>query len=248
MKIAVITQSYYRKDGSSEKCLQQMFKMLEAQTYKNFKVFITGDNYQPEKEFLELCHEYKGEIYIHNNNHSCRDLNLGAINNYWCCGGVHAVYNSYIKAMEEGYEIALMLDDDDYWYDSHIDNVVSNFIKYPDTGFMITKAEYCGITLPRTNINSIYYNNYIPKGEDSVKSASAHNIKLISQDVIKIWEQLIEYISIFNLENNQTIFRPCDANVLDIARKNVIEGKCKSLYLPIVSVRKTSDQNWHNIK
>ena len=45
-----------------------MFKMLEAQTYKNFKVFITGDNYQPENEFIEVCNEYTGEIYLHNNN------------------------------------------------------------------------------------------------------------------------------------------------------------------------------------
>ena len=29
--------------------------MLEAQTYKKFKVFITSDNYQPESEFLEVC-------------------------------------------------------------------------------------------------------------------------------------------------------------------------------------------------
>ena len=46
LKIAVITQSYYRKDGSSESCLKNIFDMLEKQTYKEFKVFITGDNYQ----------------------------------------------------------------------------------------------------------------------------------------------------------------------------------------------------------
>lgn len=36
LKIAVITQSYYRKDGSSESCLKNMFDMLEKQTYKDF--------------------------------------------------------------------------------------------------------------------------------------------------------------------------------------------------------------------
>jgi len=38
IKVCVITQSYYRKDGSSKSCLKQMFDMLEKQTYKNFKV------------------------------------------------------------------------------------------------------------------------------------------------------------------------------------------------------------------
>ena len=32
--------------------------MLRAQTYKKFKVFITGDNYQPESEFMEVCNSY----------------------------------------------------------------------------------------------------------------------------------------------------------------------------------------------
>jgi hypothetical protein len=247
IKVAVITQSYYRKDGSSKKCLQNMFKMLEAQTYKNFKVFITGDNYQPENEFMEVCNEYKGEIYIHNNNHSCRDLKLGGIRNYWCCGGVHAVYNSYIKAKDEDYNIALMLDDDDYWYDSYINNVVSNFIKYPETGFMITNAEFCGRTLPVTPINSIYYNNYMPRGGDSVRSASSHNISKISECVLKIWKDLIDEVTKMNVEQEKWVLSPCDMHILNIIGKNVLEDKYKSLFIPIALVKKNSDCNWGNI-
>lgn len=36
-----------------------MFKMLEEQTYNDFKVFITGDNYQLNSEFEEICKSYK---------------------------------------------------------------------------------------------------------------------------------------------------------------------------------------------
>lgn len=247
MKVAVIVQSYYRKDGSSKGCLQNMFKMLEAQTYKKFKVFITGDNYQPEKEFLEICNEYDGEIYIHNNNHSCRELKLGIITNYWCVGGVYAAYNSYIKAKEENYNIALMLDDDDYWYGSHIKNVIFNFIKYPETGFMITKAEFCGSTLPRTSINSIYYNNYVPTGCDSVRAASAHNINIVGDCVLKLWKDLINTIAKMNLAEKKWNLSPADMQLLNLIGKNVRDGKYKSLYIPIISVRKTSDCNWNNI-
>ena len=35
LKIAVITQSYYRKDGSSFNILKNMFNMLEKQYYKS---------------------------------------------------------------------------------------------------------------------------------------------------------------------------------------------------------------------
>ncbi len=247
LKVAVITQSYYRKDGSSKKCLQNMFKMLEAQTYKNFKVFITGDNYQPENEFIEVCNEYTGEIYLHNNNISCRDLKLGDIKNYWACGGVHAVYNSYLKAKEEDYNIALMLDDDDYWNESYINNVVNNFIKYPDTGFMITKAEYCGSTLPRTSVNTIYYNNYIPLGADSVRSSSSHNISKIGDCILKIWKDLIDEVKKMNKEQEKWKLSPCDLGILNVIGKKVIEGEYKSLFIPIVLVKKTNDCNWNNI-
>lgn len=247
LKVAVITQSYYRKDASSKNNLQNMFKMLQAQTYKNFKVFITGDNYQPENEFMEVCNRYEGEIYIHNNNHSCRDVKLGPIHNYWCYGGVHAAYNSYIKAKEEGYNIALMLDDDDYWYDSYINNVVENFIKYPETAFMITKSQYINGHLPKTGINSIYYNNYIPTGCDSVRSASVHNINLIGDIVLESRENMIDEVKQMNLSERKWKLCAGDAKLLDLIGLKVRSGEYKSLYIPTVLVRKTSDSNWDNI-
>jgi len=247
IKVCVITQSYYRKDGTTKDCLKQMFNMLENQTYKNFKVFITGDNYQPENEFLEICNEYNGEIYIHNNNHSCRDLNLGDIHNYWSYGGIHAGYHSYIKAKEEGYDIALMLDDDDYYYPTYIKSVVDNFTKFPETGFMITKSEYGGEHLPRTNVVNINYNNYIPLGGDSVRSASVHNINLIGDIVLNLWKSFIDEVTKMNSENMKWKLHPADMILLNIIGDKVNGGVYKSLYIPVALVKKTSDRNWHNI-
>ena len=249
LKVAVITQSYYRKDGSTKRNLQNMFKMLEEQTYKNFKVFITGDNYQPEREFLEECNKYRGEIYVHNNNHSCRDLNLGSkIYNYWACGGVHAAYNSYIKSYEDGYNILLMLDDDDYWYPFHINNVVDNFIKYPETGFMVTNAEYVNRTLPRTNVNRIFYNNYIPRSKDCVRASTAHNSHIVGEIVIKFYKDLIDNVEKSQSSETKIDFQPGDGVLLDLFNKNIRDGKYKSLYIPIISVKKATDCNTKNIK
>ena len=249
IKVAVITQSYYRKNNSSKSFLKKIFNMLEKQTYKDFKVFITGDNYQPENEFMEICNEYKGEIYIHNNNHSCRDLNLGKIQNYWCVGGIHGQYNSYLKAKEEGYDIALMLDDDDYWSDSYIANVIYNFAKYPETGFMITKAKYLDTYLPRDcNISDIYYNNYIPTACDSVRSATAHNIHMIGDSVLKLCKELIDEVTKLNLEYYKWELYPTDAHLLKIIGDEVMQGKYNSLYIPTSLVVKDTDCNWESIK
>lgn len=248
LKIAVITQSYHRKDGSSFNFLRNMFNMLEKQSYNDFKVFITGDNYQPVDQLIQVCNEYNGEIYFHNNNHSCRELNLGKLENYWCYGGIHAAYNSYLKAKEEGYDIALMLDDDDYWYKSYIQNVVDNFIKFPETAFMITKSEYCGRHLPNTNIENVHYNNYIPAPCDSVRSASAHNINLIGDVVLNLWKTLIDEVAKMNLENKKWNLDPADAKLLGLIGEKVRSGEIKSLYIPTPLVGKPSDCNISNIK
>ena len=248
LKIGVITQSYYRKDGSSKSCLKNMFDMLEKQTYKDFKVFITGDNYQPESEFMEVCNSYKGEIYIHNNNYSCRELRLGGRKNYWAYGGIHAGYNSLKKAKEEGYDIAIMLDDDDYFLPHYIQSVVDNFTKFPETAFMITKSAYKNHFLPRTRVSEIYYNNYIPKPCGSVRSSSVHNINIIGDIVLNLWKELIEEIARMDVSPKKWKFQPADAKLLDLIGAKVKSGELKSLYIPTKLVGKPTDCNWHNIK
>lgn len=247
-KVAVITQSYYRKDGSSKSCLGDIFNMLEKQTYKDFKIFITGDNYQPESEFIQLCNSYKGEIYVHNNNNSCRELNLGHINNYWSYGGIHAGYNSLKKAKEEGYDIAIMLDDDDYYYPEYIQSVLDNFTKFPETAFMITRSKYCNCFLPTTNISEIYYNNYIPLPCNSVRSASVHNINIIGDIVLNLWKTLMDEVAKMNLEDKKWNLYPADAKLLGLIGSKVKSGELKSLYIPTTLVAKLTDGNVANIK
>jgi len=249
LKVAVISQTYYRKDGSSKKNLQKIFKMLEDQKYKNFKLFITGDNYKPNKEFEEVCNTYKRDIYKHNNNHSCRTLKLGWKSNYWACGGMYASFNSYKKAMEENYDIALLLDDDDHWFDFHIKTVVDNFIKFPHTGLLITLSKYTDSFLPciGKKIKKICYNNYIPKFGDSVKAASAHNLRLIGNEYLATREKLIKLVNETHLSKKKEEIAPADGTFLKRIGELVKSGKVKSLYIPIMSVEKKSDCNWHNI-
>ena len=65
---------------------------------------------------------------------------------------------------------------------------------------MITKAQYYTTYLPHTNISDIYYNNYIPVAEDSVRAATVHNIHIIGDNVIKIWKGFIDEVTKMNLE------------------------------------------------
>ena len=61
--VCVIIPTYYRKDGSTQNLLSRALKNLEAQTYKNFKVFVIGDHYDDNEEFEEICKTYKNNIF-----------------------------------------------------------------------------------------------------------------------------------------------------------------------------------------
>ena len=113
---------------------------------------------------------------------------------------------------------------------------------------MITKCGYCGSVLPCTNIDSIFYNNYIPKGCDSVRSASAHNISLVGDVAISVWQGLIDEVTKMNLEDVKWNLSPGDMIILNLVGKDVLEGKYKSLYIPTALVGKPSDGNMSNIK
>ena len=66
-RVCVIIATYYRKDGSTKKLLSRALKNLEAQTYKNFKLFVIGDHYDDNDEFEEICKTYKNDIFYKNN-------------------------------------------------------------------------------------------------------------------------------------------------------------------------------------
>ena len=53
-KICVIMATYFRKNGTTKNLLSKALINLEAQTYKNFKLFLIGDHYDNNDEFEAL--------------------------------------------------------------------------------------------------------------------------------------------------------------------------------------------------
>lgn len=255
VKVAVVTQSYYRKDGSSENHLRSMFSMLKHQTYNNFKVFITGDDYQPVDEFSSICAEYDGDIDYVNNTKSFRTLDLGDIRNYWAVGGLLAAKASYTRSKHEGYDIALMLDDDDQWSDNHVETVVETFIKWFEAAFVVTLSQYgedpnsCmphGITPGKSQPS---YNNYIPTRCTCVRASTSHNLHLLSDDTLSLWKEIEDRATVAHTadKNDKGMIYPADAQLLDRIGTKVRNGEYKSICCPVKTVTKLSDANWRNI-
>ena len=75
-KVCVIMPTYFRKDGTTKKLLSRALRMLEGQSYKNFKLFLIGDHYDDNNEFEELCKSYKKDI-LKIRNEFYKDINFG---------------------------------------------------------------------------------------------------------------------------------------------------------------------------
>jgi hypothetical protein len=246
-KICVIMPTYLRKNGSTKYLLSKALRNLEAQTYKNFKLFLIGDHYDNNEEFEELCKSYKNDIFYKNNEQHYRCYNFSNKHTYWTIGGALALKTGIEKAIEENFNYYLHLDDDDEWRDIHIEVVVEHIKKFPLSSFILTKAKYGNTFLPRTIEKNTFYNNYIPRGEDSVHASHVYTLPLLGNVVLDVINK--NHILATKISNKESGFEgitihPTDATILDNINSMVVTNKIKSLYIPIITVNKVSDQNY----
>ena len=209
LKVCVVMPTYFRQNGSTRELLSRALRNLEAQTYKNFKLFLIGDHYDDNDEFEEICKSYKKDIFYKNN--------------------------------EEHYRCY------DQWRDIHVEVVVENINKFPDAAFILTKAKYSDIFLPRTIENKVFYNNYIPKGEDSVHASHVYKLPLLGDIVVDVINY--NHTLATKINNKEDGFEditipPGDATILNHINSMVLTKEINSLYIPVITVNKVSDQNY----
>jgi len=247
LKVCVVMPTYFRKNGSTRELLSRALRNLEAQTYKNFKLFLIGDHYDDNDEFEEICKSYKKDIFYKNNEEHYRCYDFPNKYTYWTIGGGLALKTGIEKAIEEKFDYYFHLDDDDQWRDIHIQVVVENINKFPDAAFILTKAKYSDIFLPTTKENNVFYNNYIPKGEDSVHASHVYKLPLLGDIVVDVINS--NHTLANKINNKEDGFEditipPGDATILNHINSMVLTKEIKSLYIPIITVNKVSDQNY----
>lgn len=246
MKIAVIICTYQRPNNKSKEYLNKMFKMLENQTYQDFKVFIIGDCYEDNNEFEELCKNYQGDIYYYNSPIHFRKNYFTIEMNKWSSGGSNSRFIGIKKALDEKYDYYFHLDDDDLWSPNHIENAVTYIKQFPLVDFMICKSNYENIILPREahKIKTKNYNNFIISQCNSVHSSWIINLNTLG---VFLTEKFTYRLNIINEIKNKKIkeyeLNPFDASLL-INLKNLQKiGKIKAICILERTVTKESDCN-----
>ena len=121
MNFSIVITTYQRNDGSTPSYLRKALNSIFAQDYQNFKVFVIGDRYENNNEFVEICSSYDNERMYYEN------LPVAAERDkytdkwlVWKYGGCAANNYGINKSVEMGYDYVCHLDHDDEWEPNHL--------------------------------------------------------------------------------------------------------------------------------
>ncbi len=143
MKIAVVTATFQRQDGTTPKILKRALDSLNVQAHQDWKLFLIGDAYPDQDEF----NSYKGylpkdKIYIENLPISVeRERYPEPSHKRWCVSGITPVNVGIERALKEGYDYVALLDHDDIWYPDHL-QLINIGIELTKSPFIFGRGYY----------------------------------------------------------------------------------------------------------
>lgn len=151
MKLAIVIPTYWRPDGLTKNYLTRALDSVFAQTHRDFKVFLIGDNYTERQEFENIVSKYK----VRGRNLR-RAVEREKYTGYqlFCAGGVNATNYGIRLAINEGIDYICHLDHDDYWSEDHLQ--VVNSITEKGYFMVYTRSTYLNSYLPKYDINGEY--------------------------------------------------------------------------------------------
>ena len=164
MKIAVVTATFQRQDGTTPKVLKRALDSLNLQAHQDWKLFLIGDAYPDQDEFNSYK-DYlpKDKIYIENLPISVeRERYPKPSHERWCVSGITPVNVGIERALEEGYDYVALLDHDDIWYPDHL-QLINAGIEQTKSPFVFARGYYSIFWPERTEIVGIPYVNFVPE-------------------------------------------------------------------------------------
>jgi glycosyltransferase involved in cell wall biosynthesis len=185
IKFGIVITTYQRPDGYTPAFLTRCLQSIQNQTYTNFKVFLIGDKYNDNDEFVSLTSNITdaNKIYFENLPYAAeRDIyypdNLDAL---WKYGGCNASNHGIDVALKHGYDYICRLDHDDAWSPDHLMNF-AECIETHDAKVICSLSTYpfnFQKQLPIVPFSTDKFIKHIPKPGNVIKSSTCINQKEI---------------------------------------------------------------------
>ncbi len=220
MKLGIVTPTYYRNDNKTIFYLKRNIDVIFSQTHDDFKLFLIGDNYKNQNEVEDLLKNYdSNKIYFENLPIAMERDNYTNKIAVWQYGGVNATNHGISKALTEGYDYICHLDHDDYWENTHLEEI-NKCIETTNADWVCTKSYYRGLKnlLPIYETNEIYP-EFLPLPEGIIHSSVCMNFKTIP----------LKYVDIF--KEKGVIGAPGDADLWRRSREYIVTNNLKSVLI-----------------
>jgi UDP-sugar transporter A1/2/3 len=172
--LCVTVATYRRPDGSTPPTLEHLWKMLQQQSYRSWKLYMTADHYDDEVEWNSLSFSNDSRVQMYNLPEPGERGKLNGTE-LWHNAGATAMNNAIDRALRDGFEWIVHLDDDDEWDTDHLQNILDG-IRTGAT-FVTTWCQYTSnVVLPRLHgILTGITHTVLPKQCDTVHSSVAFN-------------------------------------------------------------------------
>lgn len=179
MNLGIVISTYMRKDNKTLELLKRALNSVFSQTHKDFKIFLIGDRYENQEEINNLVSIYPADkLYFENLPFAAERDNYTDKYVLWSYGGVNAVNYGLDVAMTNGYEYICHLDHDDYWSNTHLEEI-SKCLQHTNSDWVCTKSKYISdLIYPTYNCSNIYC-DFIPIPGGLIHSSTCMNFKKI---------------------------------------------------------------------
>ena len=126
------------------KVLRDALTSIKNQKYKNWKIYITADKYDDDKEILDVIKELIPDNQIQYKNRSTpgeRDNTKWTTKQIRFTAGCGALNDSLSMAKKDGCDYIVRLDHDDKWSPNHLELIAKAYTQFPDLGFVFTRSK-----------------------------------------------------------------------------------------------------------
>lgn len=226
MNFAIVILTYKRRDGKTPFFLKRALESVFNQTYNNFKIFLIGDKYEDNDEFLSIIKSFDNKKIYYENLPFAKERDKYSDKwVVWSYAGTYASNYGINKAVSEGFDYVCHLDHDDWWLPNHLEEI-NNCIVSTEADWLCTKSTYNSpnVFLPRTMNNEIYQ-VFLPKSSSLIHSSVCINFKKIP----------LRYKNIY--EETGKIGLPGDAELWERMRSYIIENNLKSFHINKLTCR-----------
>jgi glycosyltransferase involved in cell wall biosynthesis len=225
-KLGIVIATYQRSDGKTPFFLEKALDSVFSQTYQNFKIYLIGDKYEDNDEFIKIISKYpQDKIYYENLSYAKeRDSYINKLL-IWSYGGVNAINTGIDKALLDGYEYICHLDHDDWWTPTHLEEI-NKCIELTSCDWMCTKSTYMSTvdTLPRVNSDELHL-PFHPMVNQLIHSSVCMNFKKIP----------LKYKDVY--QETKKLGLPADADLWERTREYIIKHNLKSYFINKLTCR-----------